>query len=235
MKRKFLKLGLPVFLLLSAAGYLFFSFYRIGDNLPVKTWTGDRSKPLVFYISGDAGFSSFTKKMGNSFQKKGFETIAMDTKKYFWIKKTPEQTSEDIGNCIENALENRPNQTVILVGFSFGADVAPFVYNLFSDNLKEKIQKVFVIGPSKSNDFEIHLNEYLGMEPKGSLPVVPQINEMKNVPVTVILSDFEYKYFPYWEIRLGSNYQMLHLSGDHHYNGNTERLVDTVVKLFPAN
>lgn len=51
---------------------------------------------------------------------------------------------------------------------------------------------------------------------------------MGNVPVTVVLSDDEFTAFPYKEITLGSNYQMKHLAGDHHYGGNTQMLADFI-------
>ena len=203
------------------------------EEFPVVFWKGDSTKPLVFYLSGDAGFNTFSKGIGNDFQRKGYDIAALDTKKYFWTQKTPEQTSHDVENYIVQQLQNRPNQDVILVGFSFGADVTPFVYNYFTPQLKTHIQKIFIIGPSKSNDFEIHLSEYLGQEIKGSLPVIPEINKLTNVPVMVILSDFEYQHFPYQEITLSTSYKMLHLSGDHHYGGNTDLVTDTILKELP--
>lgn len=231
--RIWLRLAVPLLLMVARIGYAGFNFFCSGDDFPVIQCDGDDSKPLIFYLSGDAGFNSFTKSMGENFQKKGFETVALDTKKYFWVKKTPQQTAEDVQSFLETQLNGRPNKKVILVGFSFGADVTPFVYNLLPESLKKNILKVFIIGPSKSNDFEIHLNEYLGVEPKGSLPVIPQINRMKNIPISVILSDFEFRHFPYQQINPRKKLNIIHISGDHHYGGNTAMLTDTVIRMFP--
>lgn len=134
--------------------------------------------------------------MGKDLHAFGYDVFALNTQSYFWNQKTPEQTSSAIENYINQQLKGRQNQKVILIGFSFGADVTPFVYNRFSGPLKDNIQKVFIIGPSKTNDFKIHLGEYFGQEIKGSLQVIPEINRMKNVPVMVILSDFEFENFP---------------------------------------
>lgn len=199
-------------------------------EFPVLAWPGSEDRAMVFYISGDAGFSTFSKNIGKDFQQAGYETFALDTKRYFWKKKTPLQTSRDIEAFITKKLANRAGQKVILIGFSFGADVTPFVYNRFSAAMKRHIQSVFIIGPSRSNDFEIHLDEYFGSETKGSLPVLPEINAMKDVPVTVILSDYEFAHFPYWQINLSGHYNLLHLHGDHHYGGNTGMLVQVIRK-----
>lgn len=195
-----------------------------GKDFKVTEWNSHSEKPIIFYISGDAGFNTFSKSFGENLHKFGYDVFALNTKVYFWEKKTPAETASDIENYINKQLRGRQNQQVILIGFSFGADVTPFAYNRFSDDLKDKIQKIFIIGPSKSNDFKIHLEEYFGQEPKGSLPVIPEINKITHIPVMVILSDFEFTHFPYENIKLGSNYQMKHIAGNHHYGGNTKML-----------
>lgn len=198
------------------------------NDFQVTEWNSNSAKPIIFYISGDSGFNTFTKSMGKDLHNFGYDVFALNTQSYFWNQKTPEQTSSAIENYINQQLKGRQNQKVILIGFSFGADVTPFVYNRFSSTLKDNIQKIFIIGPSKTNDFKIHLGEYFGQEIKGSLQVVPEINQMKNVPVMVILSDFEFEHFPYKEIKLGSNYKMKHIPGDHHYGGNTQMLTNFI-------
>ncbi len=199
-----------------------------GNDFKITEWNSNSDNPIIFYISGDAGFNTFSKELGKDLHTFGYDVFALDTKKYFWNQKTPEQASLDIENCINKQLQGRKNQKVIIVGYSFGADVTPFIYNRFNKDLKSKIQKVFVIGPSKSNDFKIHLEEYFGEEVKGSLPVIPEINKMQNVSLMLVLSDFEFANFPYKDIRLGANYQMEHLAGDHHYGGNTQMLADFI-------
>lgn len=198
------------------------------SDFRITEWNSHSEKPIIFYLSGDAGFNTFSKSLGEKLHHFGYDIFALNTQIYFWNKKTPEQTSSDIEKYINEQLQGRKNQHVIIIGFSFGADVTPFVYNRFSNNLKNKIQKIFIIGPSKSNDFKIHLEEYLSQEPKGSLPVIPEINKITQVPVMVVLSDFEYTHFPYQQITLKNNYQMKHIPGDHHYGGNTKMLADFI-------
>jgi len=198
------------------------------NDFKVTEWNDHTDKPIIFYISGDSGFNTFTKNMGKDLHAFGYDVFALNTQSYFWNKKTPEQTSSDIEKYIDQQLKGRQNQKVIIIGFSFGADVTPFVYNRFSSPLKNNIEKVLIIGPSKTNDFKIHLGEYFGQEIKGSLQVIPEINQMKNVPVMLILSDFEFAHFPYKDIKLGNNYKMKYIAGDHHYGGNTQMLANII-------
>lgn len=224
--KKILKLILIILSLL-LIGFIILKLTSKND-FQVTEWNSHSDKPIIFYISGDAGFNTFSKSFGEDLHTFGYDVFALNTKAYFWNQKTPEQTSSDIENYINQQLKNRKNQKVIVIGYSFGADVTPFVYNRFSNDLKNKIQKVFIIGPSKSNDFKIHLEEYFGQDPKGSLLVIPEINKMTNIPLMVVLSDFEFANFPYKDIKLGNNYQMKHIAGDHHYGGNTKMLANFI-------
>ncbi|MFP3599078.1 AcvB/VirJ family lysyl-phosphatidylglycerol hydrolase [Chryseobacterium sp. SIMBA_029] len=218
--------------LLPVAALLLLQACSSKNDFEISVWNSHTDKPIIFYISGDAGFNSFSKGLNNDFHTLGYDVFALNTKTYFWNKKTPKQTSAEIEWYINQQLNGRKNQKVILVGYSFGADVTPFVYNHFTGHLKKKIQHIFIIGPSKTTDFKIHLNEYFGMEPKGSMAVVPEINKIHTVPVTLILSNFEFLHFPYQQITLGSNYQMKHIQGNHHYSGNTKLLSGYIQKVL---
>ncbi len=206
-----------------------------GSDFKVTEWNDDYdSRPIIFYLSGDAGFNTFSKNLGMDLHNFGYDVFALDTKSYFWSRKTPVQTSADVEKYINRHLKGRKNKKVIIIGFSFGADVTAFVYNRFTPDLKNKIEKVFIIGPSKSNDFKIHLTEYFGEEFKGSFEVIPEINRMKGVPLMLVLSDFEFAHFPYSEITLNpAMYQMVHIHGDHHYGGNTEMLAGFLHQHIP--
>lgn len=221
----------PVAIILSLLiiGFTIFKLTSKSDFL-VTEWNSHSDKPIIFYISGDSGFNTFSKGMGNNLHALGYDVFALDTKSYFWKHKTPKKASHDIEKYIKKQLKGRKNQHVIIAGFSFGSEVAPFIYNRFSDDLKSKIQKVFIIGPTTTNNFKIQLNEYIndGETSQQNLLVIPEINKMGNVPVMVVLSDDEFTVFPYKQITLGGNYQMRHIAGNHHYGGNTKMLADFI-------
>jgi type IV secretory pathway VirJ component len=221
---------IAVILSLLVIGFIVFKLTSNSD-FKVAEWDSHSEKPIIFYISGDSGFNTFSKGMGDNLHALGYDVFALDTKSYFWEHKTPKKASHDIEKYINKQLKGRENQQVIIVGFSFGSEVAPFIYNRFSGDLKSKVQKVFIIGPTTTNDFKIDLNEYVDNDEISStqnLLVIPEINKMGNVPVIVVLSDDEFTAFPYEQITLGKNYQMKHIAGDHHYGGNTKMLADFI-------
>lgn len=200
-------------------------------SFPVTEWNSNSTKPIIFYLSGDAGFNTFSKTFSEELHRYGYDVFALNTKKYFWHKKTPLQTAQDSENYLKLITKNRINKKIIIIGFSYGADIAPFIYNRFDPEFKKNIQNVIIIGPSEVNDFEIHLKEYITGQLEYGYSVIAEINNIKNVPFTLVVSDFERKYFPKKEITI-KNYRFVHISGDHHYGGNTKMLADKIVKYF---
>ena len=89
------------------------------DTLPVKAWSSPAETPFVLYISGDGGFNSFTTNLCTTINKGGYAVTAVNSKIYFWDKKTPDKTSKDITDYLNNAFQGRTNQQLVMVGYSF--------------------------------------------------------------------------------------------------------------------
>src|SRR5215813_12259080 len=85
------------------------------NDFQVTEWNSHSDKPIIFYISGDSGFNTFTKSMGKDLHACGYDVFALNTQSYFWNQKNPEQTSSAIENYINQQLEGRQNQKVILI------------------------------------------------------------------------------------------------------------------------
>lgn len=200
-------------------------------DFPVTEWNSNSNKPVIFYISGDGGFNTFSKTLSQELHRYGYDVFALNTRKYFWKRKTPLQASQDTENYLKKVTQNRLNKKIIIIGYSYGADVAPFIYNRFDQDFQKNIQDLMIIGPSRVNDFEIHLEEYITGKMEYGYSVIHEINQVKNVPFTLVVSDFEKIYFPQNEITL-KNYKFVHLSGDHHFGGQTKMLADSIVAHF---
>lgn len=197
-------------------------------DFPVKQWNAaTQDKPLVFYITGDGGLNSFSNSVCAGLNKNGYEVIALNAKKYFWDKKTPEQTATDVAQYLANKLNGRKNQEVILIGYSFGADVIPFVVNRLPAALSQKVATTFIMASSGSTDFEIHVADMFGKAKRRGVEVVPEINKMGNHRV-VILNGSEDEDLDLSKITL-RHYTHEVLPGGHHFEGKVNEIVSIIV------
>jgi type IV secretory pathway VirJ component len=200
------------------------------NNLPLKEWHVAVQTPFILYISGDGGLNNFSTDLCGTINRAGYSISAVNAKSYFWDKKTPERTATDISLYLQRILQGRTNQQLILVGYSFGADVMPFIVNRLPDSLRKKLVAVILLAPSTSTDFEIHWSDIFGGNSKRSMDVIAEINKM-NVPKIVTLFGSDETSFPVKKIML-KNYSNEYLPGGHHFDGDTEEVGRTMMKYF---
>ncbi|MFT4094369.1 MAG: AcvB/VirJ family lysyl-phosphatidylglycerol hydrolase [Niabella sp.] len=172
------------------AFFLLFSIAAKAQNSGmVKIFnTSDHQKPLLVYFSGDGGFNSFTNALLADLSGNGYDIVAINSKSYFWRKKTPQQTAAFIQPYLQKYLPDHKLQSFVLIGYSFGADVMPFVYNNLSTGFAKSGTKIILLAPSPTTDFEVHMLDMAGGSGKYNMDVVAEINKIKNVPVYMISS-----------------------------------------------
>ena len=198
------------------------------QNLPIKEWTANaHDKPLIFYISGDGGMNKFSTSLCEAFYKKGFDVSALNARSYFWDKKTPEKTADDINNFLTEKLSGRKNQQIVLIGYSFGADVVPFILKGVSKNIDDKILVSFLMASSGNTDFEIHWADIFGSNTKRSMDVVTEINKLTDEKI-VIISASDDKTLAVNNITL-KRFTHEVLPGGHHFDGDTEEIVKVIL------
>ena len=200
------------------------------SKLPLKEWNTTVDKPFVFYISGDGGYTSFSEDVCAAINKAGYKVTSLNSKSYFDDQKTPQQTTDDIVSYLSEQFNKRKDQQFILIGYSFGADITPFVINLFPDSIKRKLISVVLLSPSTSTDFETHVWDKLGLKKKRSMDVVAEVNKLGAIKTTIILGNDDDD-FPINNIKL-KNYVHELLPGGHHYEGNTDEVARTIMKYF---
>lgn len=199
------------------------------SDLPVNTinTVNDTSKPLVIYITGDGGWNKFSKNLATSLAGKGYSVVSLNAAKYFWAKKTPVKTATDISRLITYYQRSWKRKNILLVGYSFGADVMPFVYNLLSKEQASQVININLLSASAKTDFEIHLMVMLGGSSEGE-SVTAAINKIAKKPLTLIFGEDEND-FPAKELTI-KNYTIIKLSGGHHYDGDEETVANSILK-----
>ena len=220
IKKIFFTLLFPLFFIITFAQK---------SKLPLKEWNTSVDKPLVFYISGDGGYTSFSEGVCATINKAGYMVASLNSKSYFDDKKTPRQTTDDFVNYLNDQFNKRKDRQFILIGYSFGADITPFVVNLFPDSIKKKLISVILLSPSTSTDFETHVWDKLGLKKKRSMDVVAEVNKLGTMKTAIILGNDDD--FPINSIKL-KNYVHELLPGGHHYEGNTDEVAKTIMKYF---
>jgi type IV secretory pathway VirJ component len=198
-------------------------------NIPfsiIKEKVKVSSAPAALFFSGDGGWFSFEQAIAERLGSYGIPTIGIDTKKYFWNRKTPEKVASDMTEILNYYGKEWGKTQFIIIGYSQGAEIVPFLVTRFPDYLKSKIVSVLLLSPETTTDFEIHITNMLGLgSRKNTYSVIDEINKLLNINTICIFGENEKSPVP--NLLKGTSVKIVVIPGDHHYKNNTEYIVKT--------
>ncbi|MFY0253616.1 AcvB/VirJ family lysyl-phosphatidylglycerol hydrolase [Chitinophaga sp. 30R24] len=202
------------------------------SNLPVvtKAPTAGCTAPLILYITGDGGMKKFSANVIESFHQKNYPVVALNALKYFWSKKTPQQAAKDVTALIRYYQSQwGSNNGIVLIGYSLGADVLPFIYTSLPAELTEEVKQLVLLSPSLYTDMEVHVSDMLGKSSNRGMSVPSEMNKITDKPFLLVFGaeekDFNFSV-------LNVHYQKLILPGGHAYdedaNGVAGKIIDSL-------
>ena len=152
-------------------------------DLPVieQPASGNARAPLAVLLTGDGGWAGLDRGVAQAFNERGVPVVALSSLQYFWHARTPEAAAADVARVIRHYLAAWQRERVMLVGYSFGADVLPFIVNRLPADLRARIQSVDLLGLSNDASFEIHVAGWIPGAATGALPVKPELARMQGV------------------------------------------------------
>ncbi|MBK0382782.1 alpha/beta fold hydrolase [Pedobacter sp. SD-b] len=199
-------------------------------DLPLKLLKSTGNKALVVYISGDGGWNDFSTQLVNGLNKNGLAVLGLDSHKYFWSKKTPTKFAQDLQKAIVYYQKEWNKKDLIIIGYSFGADVGSFLPSNLDPSLKENIQSMVLLSPSFSTSFEIKLMDMLnsgGDSNKEKYKVYPELLKIA-FPVTCVFgSDDDSDFKP--ALKETKTIHKIIIKGNHHYNDDFSLVLRTVL------
>lgn len=202
-------------------------------NLPVLEIpaTGPESDTFAIIISGDGGWAGLDKEVGAALVAKGVDVIGVDSLRYFWTARTPDSTAADLDRIIRFYAAQFNKKRVVLIGYSQGADVLPFVVTRLPRESRALVTLAAGMGLSEHAAFEFHLANWVsnGTEGPETLPEVAKIN---GIPFLCIYgADEKDTICP--KLEKTPSARVVKLPGGHHFNGNYGMLADQILKAMP--
>jgi type IV secretory pathway VirJ component len=196
---------------------------------PLIVNKSDSSNYLVFHITGDGGWHSFDIKMANEFKSHHLSYVYLNSLKYFWKTKTPDELAIDIIPVLREYLEKWNKKELILSGFSFGAEIIPFLYTRLPEDLKQKVKMVIAITPASTSDFTIHVSDMMGVDHKYIYDVPKEVEKIKTTKVVVIFGEKEKSTFP--ESMKQENLKIEFIKGGHHFTDAKSVMEEYIAEL----
>jgi len=184
--------------------------------------------PLAIFISGDGGWTSFDQSFNEKLTEKGIPVLGIDAQKYFWNERKPMEVADKLNDVIIHYMNLWNRNSFIFIGYSFGADVAPFIANSFSAQMKETLKGVYCFSPDESGDFEVHIIDMLNFGSQGKYDVSSELKKIKQMNPVCIFGTDEANDFQNALTKDGIKTEVL--PGSHHYNNDFEAISNLILK-----
>jgi type IV secretory pathway VirJ component len=177
--------------------------------LVIQPSHNDADKPMVLFLSGDGGWKTFDEELVKEFGQNNLPVVTLNSLHYFWHKKTPKETTDAVVAILSNYMYAWHKKQFILVGYSFGADIVPFIVNRLPNDLMQHCLGIVLFSPGTSTDFEIHLSQMLNSNNQWQYNVVKEIEQMKPYKLLCFMG-VEDRVFPD-KVLSRPNCQIIHL------------------------
>jgi len=148
--------------------------------------TGDDPR-LAVLLTGDGGFVAADNSMAAALNRRGISVVGFDSRNYLSTPRTPEVASGDLARVIRHytAAWNRPR--VLVVGYSRGADIGPFMVSRLPEGLRARVALVALIGPGPAANFHFHWIDLASRVVRpDDLPVEPELEKLRGIPMVCI-------------------------------------------------
>src|SRR4030095_713711 len=187
----------------------------------------DTPSPLMAIIySGDGGWRDIDKDIGDALSEAGVPVIGVDSLRYFWHRKPPETLGADLAAIIRDYDARWHASKVMLIGYSFGADILPFAVNRLPDDVRAMICQISLLGLEGTATFEFSIGDWFGTEQAES-PVMPQLLRIDPRLVQCFYGEDE-------DDSLCPDSAMAHAEvvrteGGHHFDGDYDALAQRIL------
>ena len=195
--------------------------------LQIVAAEGKERDVIAVLYSGDGGWAGLDRDIASYLAKKGITVVGVDSRKYFWQRKTPQEGGRDLSRILQRYLVEGGNRQALLIGYSLGADaLVPFLLNV-PEELQRRIPLAALIGPGVRAELEFHFEDWIENDNRRGFPLRPEVQKLRQPPLLCLYgSDDSGILCPQLTAKEAV---VVAMPGDHHFNGDYAGLAQTIL------
>ncbi len=184
---------------------------------------------MVLIVSGDGGWASLDRDVGTGLAGLGVPVVGLNSLRYFWSPRTPDRAANDLDRILTHYLHAWGKARAILIGYSMGADVLPFMVTRLPPATRSRVGGLVLLGPSPTAQFEFHLTNWIGVTPTArSYPTRPEVERLGDLHVLCLDgADEKDSLCRAADLRTIDRQT---IEGGHHFGGDYQRIVQVIMQ-----
>lgn len=201
------------------------------EMTPAATGQGTDSKDVfAIMLSGDGGWAGLDRGVAERLQARGIGVVGWDSLRYFWAERTPEAAAQDLDRVIRHYARAWNRSRVLLIGYSQGADVLPFMVNRLPAETRALVAASALVAVGADASFRVTVGNWIGARPAGR-PIAPELEDTRlGRTVCVYGADDKDAGCPRFTTPA---LRKIVLPGGHHFDGAYDRVADAVLSDLP--
>lgn len=216
----------------------------VADSTPVSAQAAPEDKSLVFVapqgtsahvtavlLTGDGGWAELIREVGDGLAAKGISVVGFDSRAWLSSPRTPDATAAAVVRAIGAARARWPAERLVIVGYSRGADMAPFVANRLPAPLASQLAGIAMFGLANAASFEFHYVDLVKDTKRPTdIPIQPELAKLRGTRMVCVYGTEE--------TESGCRDAPAGLlikdgrPGGHHFDRNSDALVAHVLALL---
>jgi type IV secretory pathway VirJ component len=188
---------------------------------------------IAIFLSGDGGWASIDKQIAQVFAQHGIGVVGVNSRAYLATRKSPEQAALDVSQIARAYLTKWSATRLVLIGYSRGAAMAPFVATRLPADLKGQLALIAMLGLEQNMNFQFHWTDIVrDTHRPDDVAVPPELVRLRGTPMVCVYGTEE-RDSPCRGADPTLITQMVR-QGDHHFDGDYRALGELLVAAIPA-
>jgi type IV secretory pathway VirJ component len=142
---------------------------------------------LAVVISGDGGWASLDREVAGVLAARGVPVVGLDSLQYFWTRRTPDEAGAALERLLDHYLAAWRKRSVILIGYSRGANVLPFMASRLPTRLRRSVVLIALLGPGRTAELEFHVADWVvDRDRPGAQPLLPEVAKLRGTKLLCV-------------------------------------------------
>jgi type IV secretory pathway VirJ component len=208
------------------------------SDLPLEEVPAPEATRDVFAVilTGDGGWAGIDREIADGLMGAGMNVVGFNSLQYFWRKRTPEETTQAVSRVIAHYQQKWNAAGVVLVGYSFGADILPFIVNRLPDDQRTALRGIAMLALGRNIRFEFRIGDWMApISGPDTFPILPEAQKMPAIPTLCVYgAEEEAQELTSCPFLAPERVRMRKTEGGHHFDGDYAAIARAILDLLPA-
>jgi type IV secretory pathway VirJ component len=187
-----------------------------------------RSSVFAILYSGDGGWRDLDRSLAGLLAARGMSVVGVDVLRYYWRTRPPEAAARDLARIISSYKRRWGGQKVVLIGFSFGANVIPFMVNRLPSGMRADIKLITLLSPERTTAFEVSPAGWVGQASDATIPIAPELKPLSTIRLQCVYGEDEAK-DSLCTLPEAAGFELVRKPGGHHFDHDYDELADSII------